>query len=65
MVVKHMKKYRELRDNGVSTNKIKYVETLTAYASDKHYFGKIKVIIKMLREDYEIPNLNRIICLQY
>ena len=47
-------KYRELRDNGVEDSLL-YVETLGAYASDKHYFGKIKGIIKKLREDYEIP----------
>ena len=50
-------KYRELRDNG-ETDSLKYVETLGAYASDKHYFGKIKGIIKKLREDYDIPILN-------
>ena len=49
-------KYRELRDNG-ETDSLKYVETLGAYASDKHYFGKIKGIIKKLREDYEIPTI--------
>ena len=48
------KKYRELRDNG-ETDSLKYVETLGAYASDKHYFGKIKGIIKKLREDYDLP----------
>ena len=47
-------KYRELRDNG-ETDSLKYVETLGAYASDKHYFGKIKSIIKKLREEYDIP----------
>ena len=47
-------KYRELRDNGVEDSLL-YVETLGAYASDKHYFGKIKGIIKKLREDYDIP----------
>ena len=47
-------KYRELRDNGVEDSLL-YVETLGAYASDKHYFVKIKGIIKKLREDYEIP----------
>ena len=47
-------KYRELRDNG-ETDSLKYVETLGAYASDKHYFGKIKGIIKKLREDYDLP----------
>ena len=50
-------KYRELRDNGVEDSLL-YVETLGAYASDKHYFGKIKGIIKKLREDYDIPLIN-------
>ena len=48
--------YRELRDNGVKDSLL-YVETLGAYASDKHYFSKIKRIIKKLREEYEIPIL--------
>ncbi len=51
------KKYRELRDNG-ETDSLKYVETLGAYASDKHYFSKIKGIIKKLREDYDLPIIN-------
>ena len=50
-------KYRELRDNG-ETDSLKYVETLGAYASDKHYFSKIKGIIKKLREDYDLPIIN-------
>ena len=50
-------KYRELRDNGVEDSLL-YVETLGAYASDKHYFGKIKGIIKKLREDYDLPIIN-------
>ena len=50
-------KYRELRDNDV-TDSLQYVETLGAYASDKNYFGKIKSIIKKLREEYDIPILN-------
>lgn len=54
---KAYEKYRELRDNGVSDS-LQYVETLGAYASDKHYFGKIKSIIKKLREDYELPIIN-------
>jgi len=49
-------KYRELRDNEV-TDSLKYVETLGAYASDKNYFGKVKSIIKKLREEYDIPIL--------
>ena len=39
----------------VCEDSFKYVETLGAYASDKDYFGKIKRIIKKLREDYDIP----------
>ena len=49
--------YRKLRDNGVEDSLL-YVETLGAYASDKHYIAKIKRIIKKIREDYEIPILN-------
>ena len=49
-------KYRELRDNDV-TDSLQYVETLGAYASDKNYFGKIKSIIKKLRDEYDIPIL--------
>ena len=49
--------YRKLRDNGVEDSLL-YVETLGAYASDKHYFGKIKGIIKKLREDYDLPIIN-------
>ena len=46
--------YRKLRDNGIKDSLL-YVETLGAYASDEHYFGKIKSIIKKLREEYDIP----------
>ena len=48
--------YRKLRDNGVEDS-LQYVETLGAYASDKHYFSKIKNIIKKLREEYDTPIL--------
>ena len=48
--------YRKLRDNGVEDS-LQYVETLGAYASDKHYFSKIRSIIKKLREDYDLPIL--------
>ena len=51
------KEYRKLRDNGVEDSLL-YVETLGAYASDKHYFSKIKGIIKKLREDYDLPIIN-------
>ena len=49
--------YRKLRDNGVEDS-LQYVETLGAYASDKHYFSKIKSIIKKLGEEYDIPQLD-------
>jgi hypothetical protein len=51
-------KYRELRDNGIEDS-LQYVETLGAYAADKKYFPKLKSIIKMLRTEYDIPQLNR------
>ena len=50
-------KYRELRDNGVEDS-LQYVETLGAYAADKKYFPKLSSIIKKLREEYDIPQLN-------
>ena len=50
-------KYRELRDNGVEDSLL-YVETLGAYAADKKYFPKLKSIIKKLRTEYDIPQLN-------
>ena len=50
-------KYRELRDNGVEDS-LQYVETLGAYAADKKYFPKLKSIIKKLRTEYDIPQLN-------
>ena len=50
-------KYRELRDSGVEDS-LKYVETLGAYASDKNYFPKVKSIIKKLRTEYDIPQLD-------
>ena len=53
---KAYEEYRKLRDNGIEDSLL-YVETLGAYASDKHYFGKIKSIIKKLREEYDIPIL--------
>lgn len=50
-------KYRELRDNGVEDS-LQYVETLGAYAADKDYFPKLKKIIKKLRTEYDIPQLD-------
>ena len=46
-------KYQELRDNG-EDNPFVLLETLDAYASDEHYFAKIKGIIKKIRKDYKI-----------
>lgn len=50
-------KYRELRDNGIEDSLL-YVETLGAYAADKKYFPKLRSIIKKLRTEYDIPQLN-------
>jgi uncharacterized FlgJ-related protein len=47
------KKYRELLDNG-ETNPYILVETLDAYAADKHYFSKVKSILTKIREEYKI-----------
>ena len=47
------KKYRELRENGIDDPFI-LVETLDAYAADKHYFSKIKSILKKIRSEYEV-----------
>ena len=49
-------KYRELRDNG-ETDPFIMVETLEAYASDVHYFAKVKGIIKKMREDYKLNHI--------
>ena len=49
-------KYRELRDNGIEDS-LQYVETLGAYAADKKYFPKLRSIIKKLRTEYDIPQL--------
>ena len=46
------KKYRELRENGIDDPFI-LVETLDAYAADKHYFTKIKSILKKIRSEYD------------
>ena len=47
------KKYRELMNNGENDPYI-LVETLDAYASDKHYFSKIKSILTKIRSEYEV-----------
>ena len=47
------KKYRELMNNGENDPYI-LVETLDAYASDKHYFSKIKSILTKIRSEYAI-----------
>ena len=47
------KKYRELRENGIDDPYI-LVETLDAYAADKHYFSKIKSILTKIWSEYEV-----------
>ena len=47
------KKYRELRENDIDDPYI-LVETLDAYAADKHYFSKIKSILTKIRSEYEV-----------
>ena len=47
------KKYRELRENGIDDPYI-LVETLDAYAADKHYFSKIKSILTKIRSEYDV-----------
>src|SRR6056300_795388 len=44
-------KYRELKYSG-ENNPFKLVETLDAYATDVHYFSKVKSIIKKIRKEY-------------
>ena len=45
--------YRKLREDGIDDPFI-LVETLDAYASDKHYFSKIKSILRKIRSEYKI-----------
>ena len=52
------KEYRVLKHEQDINDPFKLLLTLDAYASDKDYFPKIKRIIKKLREDYEIPQIN-------
>ena len=47
------KKYRDLRENGIDDPYI-LIETLDAYAADKHYFSKIKSILTKIRSEYEV-----------
>jgi len=46
------KKYREVRDSGV-TDPIILLNTLDAYATDKLYFPKVRNIIFKIRKDYD------------
>ena len=50
--------YRKLKHEQDINDPLKLVMTLDAYASDKDYFAKVKRIIKMLREDYEVPKID-------
>ena len=47
------KKYRDLRESGIDDPYI-LVETLDAYAADKHYFSKIKSILTKIRSEYDV-----------
>ena len=47
----------KLMDNGIEDSLL-YVETLGAYAADKKYFPKLRSIIKKLRTEYDIPQIN-------
>ena len=49
--------YRTLREQGIDDPYI-LVETLDAYASDKHYFSKIKSIITKIRTNYDLGLTN-------
>ena len=49
--------YRKLKHEQDINDPFKLLLTLDAYASDEKYFPKVRRIIKMLREDYEIPKL--------
>jgi uncharacterized FlgJ-related protein len=46
-------KYRNLVDSGQNDPYV-LVETLDAYAADKHYFSKIKSILTKVRSEYEV-----------
>ena len=46
-------RYRKLMYDG-ETNPYILVETLDAYAADKHYFSKVKSILTKIREEYKI-----------
>ena len=50
-------KYRELKHEKDINDPFILLNTLDAYASDKNYFPKVMRIIKMLREDYEVPEI--------
>ena len=48
------KEYRVLKHDQDVNDPFKLLLTLDAYASDEHYFAKIKGIIKKIRKDYKI-----------
>jgi len=50
-------KYRELKHEKDINDPFILLNTLDAYASDENYFPKVMRIIKMLREDYEVPEI--------
>jgi len=50
-------KYRVLKHEKDINDPFILLNTLDAYASDENYFPKVMRIIKMLREDYEVPEI--------
>jgi len=47
------KDYRSLLDQGI-TDPFVLIETLGAYATDKNYFSKVKLIVNKIRTEYNI-----------
>jgi len=52
----NFEKYQKLKQEG-ENDPFKLLQTLDAYASDKHYFSKVKKIILLIREEYEINHI--------
>ena len=50
--------YRVLKHEKDINDPFQLLVTLDAYATDEHYFDKIRRIIKKLRTDYNIPKEN-------
>jgi flagellum-specific peptidoglycan hydrolase FlgJ len=52
----NFEKYQKLKQEG-ENDPFKLLQTLDGYASDKHYFSKVKKIILLIREEYEINHI--------